>query len=212
MTPIKFKLHDEIIKTIVFDLNGTISTQISNNPYYMRFRNNYIQSQLSNVSSEILSKTSATKVFKSLKLDCEDFYEYRKSNFDWSLLIDFNKEIYQLLKSLKSAGYNLVIYSNCRKDQLDATLDILQLSCFFDLILSQEDDFIKPNFKGYLYISNCLDTSIDQMVMISDNTRIDLKPLESIGGNTIHIRNSSYLPKAISKVIQHNLELEKGFF
>lgn len=186
--------------TIIFDLNGTITNSISTNPKHILFRNNYIENKIKAPIKRKLPKAT-TKALEIYGLNPNDYYKYRNNNIDWNLFNTYSETIYNSLLELTNLGYNLVLYTDCFLSQVNPTLAIIKSQNLFKLIVSKELGYRKPNIKAYQFIAKELDVNINELLMIANDWKQDLEPLNTIGGNTIWIKSKKYIVDAKNIII-----------
>lgn len=197
---IRVNIKNVNFNTIVFDLNGTITNSVSNNPIHILFRNEYIEEKIEMPLYGTLPNET-TKVLELFMLDPKEYYKYRNSVIDWNIFHSYNEATFNMLSYLYKKGYNLVLYTDCYMGQIEPTLEILKIKSFFKLIVSRELGFKKPTTEAYRYIAETLDQSLDKILMIANDYAQDLKPLQDVGGNTIWIKSEQYLNKT-QKIIE----------
>jgi FMN phosphatase YigB (HAD superfamily) len=210
---IKLNIKNRKINTIIFDLNGTITSSVSNHPKHIAFRNNYIEAKINKKIETILPEETA-KAFEIYGLNTTDYYHYRNDLIDWKSFHSYQDTTYSMLSRLSVKGYHLVLYTDCFLSQINPTLQILQVANFFDLIVSKEMGFKKTSADGYKYISNKFNTPVERLLMVANDYEKDLKPLQDIGGNTVWIRSEKHLVKAqksLEKYTENSLKKRNSY-
>ena len=188
---------------IVFDLNGTITSRISDNPAHIRFRNEYIKKRLDRDINIKLPDTTSLAL-SICGLDVREYYHYRNDHLCWSEFHRFDPDLKQGITDLKKLGYQLVIYTDCLLTQITRTLEILKLEDTFDLFISKEHNFKKPTPKAFEFIAKEFECEADQLLMVGNDEEKDLLPLRMIGGNTVQINNHKSLPSFFSLIDELN--------
>ena len=205
---IRVNIKNVNFNTIVFDLNGTITNSVSNNPKHILFRNDYIKDKIEMPLYGTLPNETS-KALELYMLDTEEYYNFRNSVIDWSTFHSYNEVTFNMLRRLYKKGYNLVLYTDCYMGQVEPTLEILQIKSFFKLIVSRELGLKKPSTKAYRHIAKTLGEPLDHLLMIANDYKKDLKPLQNIGGNTIWIQSEQHIGKAQIIIEKHTNNTSK---
>ncbi|MGB0881789.1 MAG: HAD family hydrolase [Vicingaceae bacterium] len=210
---IKLNIKNTHFNTIIFDLNGTITNSVSNKPKHILFRNDYIEDKIGMPLYGALPDQTS-KALDFYMLNTEEYYRYRNSVIDWNIFHSYNNTTFDILSSLHKSGYNLVLYTDCYMEQVEPTLEILGIKSFFKLIISRELGYKKPSTKAFRFISKTLGVSLNQLLMVANDYKQDLKPLRAIGGNIIWIKSEKNLKDAQAIIDKHDegiLKMYKSF-
>jgi HAD superfamily hydrolase (TIGR01549 family) len=190
----KKELVSSTFKTLIFDLNGTITGRVSEHSDHIAFRNKYIEEKLGKSLSEKLPN-STTLALQVCGLSPIQYYIYRNSTIDWNLFHQYDESTELEFQRLKEKGYNLVLYTDCLGEQIKATLKVLGMETIFDLIISEEFNLKKPSPNVFKYVADTFDCSFREILMIGNDYNKDLLPLKILGGNTIQIDGEHELPE-----------------
>ena len=191
--------------TVILDLNGTITRSISSDPRHISYRNNYIKNKIKKPVGRNLPKTTSEALLL-FGLDPDEYYRHRNKNIDWNSFNSYSEATINQLNELKFLGYNLVLYTDCFLSQVKPTLSIIKATHYFNLIVSKESGYKKPNAGAYEFIAKKLGVKINKLLMIANSWQQDLYPLQSIGGNTIWIKSEKYLNEAVSIIAKTHLK------
>ena len=74
-------IKNEDFKTIIFDMNGTITGRVSNTPAHIAFRNKYIERKL-NKSLHISLPDNTRLAMNICGLSCKEYQSYRDQNLE----------------------------------------------------------------------------------------------------------------------------------
>lgn len=115
----------------------------------------------------IISKSDAIKVMK--KSLPEKLYNYCDDIMNtWHDGLDLNNEILDLIKEIKSKGYNTYILSNAPLD-IDDYLTEKNLKKYFNgIVLSAFEKKVKPNEEIYNLILNRFNIKAEESIFIDD--------------------------------------------
>jgi FMN phosphatase YigB (HAD superfamily) len=197
---VRSNIINQSFNTIIFDLNGTITSSISKDPRHVLYRNNYIEQITGKPVIKNLPQDT-TPALKLCGLDPNQYYKFRNKNIDWNSFNSYSETTITTLNELTYQGYNLVLYTDCFLSQIEPTLSILKATSYFQLIISKEMNFNKPSYKAYQFIAKEFGVNINQLLMIANDWEKDLRPLQEIGGNTIFIESEKYLNDAKKIII-----------
>lgn len=188
----KVKLRNKFYKTIVFDLNGTITGRVSDHPEHIKFRDSYITSYLPTFDVTNLP-SSTTSALQKAGLDVKKYYAYRNSNINWNLFHTYSKEVSLFLKELDNLGFTLVLYTDCYANQVAETLQIMKCTDVFSIIVSSENGFKKPSKNAYLWVAEQVNEPVENLLVVANDWNNDLEPIDTLGGNTIWIESEKQL-------------------
>jgi FMN phosphatase YigB (HAD superfamily) len=174
------------IKTVVFDLNGTLTGRVSDHPEHLRYRNAYIEKKSALKNLHLLPNATTTAL-KACGLNPLEYYLQRNAELNWENFHRFNERVYSCLTTLRKADFNLVLYTDCHGIQVKKTLEILKLSALFDLCITEEFNMKKPTPKAFEFIAREFNCSTSEILMVGNDYLMDLLPLILIGGNGIQV-------------------------
>ncbi|MFT4661503.1 MAG: FMN phosphatase YigB (HAD superfamily) [Patiriisocius sp.] len=195
-------IKNKQIKTVVFDLNGTLTGSVSDHPEHIRYRNTYIEANSKVKHTQFLPE-GTTMALKACGLSPLKYYIERNSEIDWKVFHHYNEGIYNCLTMLREAGYNLVLYTDCHGVQVKKTLEILRLSDMFDLSITEEFNMKKPSSKAFSHIAKKFNCSAAEILMVGNDYLMDLLPLILIGGNGIQVDSENELT-TVTELIRTN--------
>lgn len=198
---VKYHIHYPDFKVIIFDLNGTITNSVSQDPRHLIYRNSYIESKINQPVDKNLTKVTSEALAR-YGLNVEEYYKYRNTHIGWEQFHSFNSITYDVIKELHHLGYKLVLYTNCYREQIEHTLSILKVKHPFNLIISKELGYTKPNSKAFEFIAKKMNVKLTELLMVANEWEKDLAPLANKGGNVIWIKSEKYL-SAIMKVAKN---------
>lgn len=198
---VKYNINYPDFKVIIFDLNGTITNSVSQDPRHILYRNNYIESKINQPVDKDLAKVTSEALAR-YGLNVEEYYKYRNTHIGWEQFHSFNSITYDVIKELYHSGYKLVLYTDCYQEQIEPTLSILKVKHPFNLIVSKELGYAKPSNKAFEFIAKKMNVKVNELLMVANDWKQDLEPLASLGGNTIWIKSEKYL-SAIMKVAKN---------
>jgi len=190
---IKHIINDDF-KVIVFDLNGTLTSRVSDHPEHIKYRNAFIESYL-NAPIRIKLPDSTSLALNICGINPVIYYITRNTDIDWEKFHRFDPSLKQALTDLKGLGYKLVIYTDCLAEQVRATINILQIDEIIDLTLTGEYNLRKPTPRAFQFIANELECEIDELLMVGNDLNKDLLPLRYLGGNTLLLKDQKELPE-----------------
>lgn len=199
---IKIDIKNPNFKAIIFDLNGTIASSVSNHPEHILYRNRYIEDQIKKPIQDGLSDVTR-EAFETYGLDTKAYYLYRNDRIDWRIFNAFNPVTFDVLSLLEYLQYDLVLYTDCYSVQVEETLKILNVKQFFKLIVSAELGFKKPSHDVFTYISKQLDIVPSELLMVANDWKQDLAPLHDLNGNTILIESEKELDEAQNIILNY---------
>ena len=185
-------MKNKQIKTVVFDLNGTLTGRVSDHPEHIRYRNTYIKAN-SEVKHTQFLPDGTTMALKACGLSPFKYYIERNSEIDWKAFHHYNEGIYNWLTTLREAGFNLVLYTDCHSVQVKKTIEILRLSALFDLCITEEFNMKKPSPKAFRYIAKEFNCEEAEILMVGNDYLMDLLPLILMGGNGIQVDSENEL-------------------
>lgn len=190
----KKELVNSTFKTLIFDLNGTITGRVSEHPGHIVFRDNYIKEKLGKSPSGKLPNTT-TLALQICGLSPLQYYMHRNAVIDWNLFHAYSDSTVLVFQQLKEKGYKLVLYTDCLGEQIKGTLKVLGMENLFDLVISEEFNMKKPTPRAFKYIADTFGCSFSDMLMIGNDYNKDLLPLKILGGNVIQIDGEHELPE-----------------
>jgi len=205
------EINNPSFNTIVFDLNGTITGRVSDHPNHIEFRNNYITEKIGSDSIKFL-KDSTAHAFEITGLDIKEYYKYRNSNIDWTLFHVFSKDIYDLIQDLHANEYRLVLHTDCYKEQVDKTLEIIGLKNCFNVIISAENNFKKPSPAATMFILNRFKIEPNEILIVANDWEKDILPVKSQGGNLMWIKSEKYLVESFDELNRHHCQYQQNQF
>ncbi|MFT5777564.1 MAG: FMN phosphatase YigB (HAD superfamily) [Crocinitomicaceae bacterium] len=192
------------IKTIVFDLNGTLTGRVSDHPEHIRYRNAYIEAN-SGIADFHRLPNSTTSALKACGLSPLRYYLQRNSEIDWNVFHHYNENVHRCLTALREAGFTLVLYTNGLGTQVEKTLEILKLTTMFDLCITEEYDMKKPSPMAFEHIANVFHCEAAEILMVGNDYVVDLLPLLLMGGNGIQVDSESELFHLTDILISDNV-------
>jgi|TARA_B110000285_G_scaffold130161_1_gene146273 HAD superfamily hydrolase (TIGR01549 family) len=207
----KKELVNSTFKTLIFDLNGTITGRVSEHPDHIAFRDHYIMEKLGKSLSGKLPNTTSLAL-QICGLSPSQYYTYRNQVIDWNLFHEYSESTVLAFQRLKKDGYTLVLYTDCLGEQIKRTLKVLGKENLFDLIISEEFNLKKPTPQAFKYVADRFGCSYSDMLMIGNDYNKDLLPLKILGGNIIQIDGEHELPELFELLaINNTFETKTGF-
>ncbi|WP_332262491.1 HAD family hydrolase [Paenibacillus sp. GSMTC-2017] len=164
------------IKGIIFDFDGTLADTMPLvfTAFYNVFKD-YDGRLLSDQEIASYFGPSETEVIKlnlnnkeSIKDAISTYYDVYTRNHDQ--YVKENVEIIELLKELKGREYQLGIFTGKGKKSLEISLSQLNMSEYFDHIITSDDvSEPKPNSEGMYQLLGLMDCSPEEVIMIGDS-------------------------------------------
>lgn len=169
-----------MIKAVIFDLDGVLVDAVE--IHYQAFNRAIelfgyqVPPAVHGSSYNGLPTTSKLEMLTqvcSLPRGLHGFINEMKQLFTQELLLEKLKpstEQKNLLKELRRRGLKLAVASNCARRTVHLVLDKLQITPFFDLVLSREDvAFPKPNPCIYLTCLEKLKLEKEEVLVLEDS-------------------------------------------
>lgn len=196
-----------MIKTVIFDLGGvyfTDGTQRAIDIISERFSLN------KNLVTEVFKGEIGSKYRRS-EISHEQFWELAKQTLKISAKTDELADIWlsgyvpikgtvQIIKTLKSNGYELLFLSDNVQERVDYLSEKYNfLVNFKDGVFSHLIGVRKPNIKIYEYALEKTKSKPEECVYIDDKADL-LLPAEQLGMKTIHFRSAVYLKEKLMEL------------
>ena len=204
---------NQIIKAIVFDLDGTL---YDSNVYWIgvfneiseylfneyRIRKNRSYNILINIFNQ--KSSSYGYLFNDLLKQININQKFHKQIIKKLFYIYHNhvpnivpyKDVIPTLTVLKN-DYELAIISNGKPSTQRKKVKYLGLNDYFDYSLFLEGENIKPNTKPYLTLSKKLNIKPNEMIYVGDNPYVDFSG-KKLGLKTIRIMRGEFKKVNIS--------------
>lgn len=111
-----------------------------------------------------------------------------------------NKELFELINSLKTSNYKLVLLSNFTKEWADYLNETYKLNSLFDAVFWSFDNAVKKPFpEAYKQVLEKLKVKPEECVFIDDKER-NIEGAKAIGMQTILYRNLDSLKISLGKL------------
>lgn len=179
-------INNSSFKTIVFDLNGTLASRVSDHPSHLEYRNAYIKSKTGFNKFELLPD-STSLALKMCGLSPLKYYIQRNNEVNWNEYHEINERVLDCISRLKNKGYNLVLYTDCHGVQVQRTLEILNLTGQFDLCITEEYNFKKPAPKAFTFIAEYFKNNVSEILMVGNDYQMDLFPSLFVGASALEL-------------------------
>ena len=193
------------IKSIIFDLNGTIIPKLSTSENHRKFLENFILS-LKLKSKNLPKLNMSTKsILETNKIPYGKYLDYRDRNYNYKKEYSKSPLLQNLFRKL-SKKYRLIVLTNTTKYFAKRSTTLLGINNYFDFIISREltlnkKVIKKPNIKVYdliLYLAEC---EPNEILVLGNKYEKDIKPFEERGASGILIENETYLEKELLKIL-----------
>ena len=193
------------IKSIIFDLNGTIIPKLSTSENHRKFLENFILS-LKPKSKNLPKLNMSTKsILETNKIPYGKYLDYRDRNYNYKKEYSKSPLLQNLFRKL-SKKYRLIVLTNTTKYFAKRSTTLLGINNYFDFIISREltlnkKVIKKPNIKVYdliLYLAEC---EPNEILVLGNKYEKDIKPFEERGASGILIENETYLEKELLKIL-----------
>ena len=205
-----------IQKLLIFDMDGVLidckhihakafisSWNISNPSYQIDeiFHHKYLDGRNTYAKIDYLQKYFNTSV------DRIAIFNTKQAQTITALeLFNYSNIISDVFEQLQKDGYMIACASNSIRPTVDLILNKLNITKYFNLILSNEDiKNPKPSSEIYLKVMNILQ-SVPENTYIFEDSEIGLAAAKASGANVIRIHDSKDLNITfIAKSIQYNM-------
>ncbi|UJL48184.1 HAD family hydrolase [Virgibacillus sp. NKC19-16] len=163
------------MNTVIFDFDGTLANTLPICFYaFQRVFKEFDNKDFSTEEIKAMFGPSETEIIKE-NLSHENkkqaiglYYTTYLENH--SKLVDYNKEIDELLRYLKNKGIKLGIVTGKAKRSLDISLGELQMDNFFDVIITGDDvNKPKPDPEGLIKALSVLGVKSTEAMFIGDS-------------------------------------------
>ena len=205
-----------IQKLLIFDMDGVLidckyihakafisSWNISNPSYQIDeiFHHKYLDGR------NTYSKIDYLQTYFNILVDRIEIFNNKQVQTIASLeLFEYSNTISEVFEQLQKDGYILACASNSIRKTVDIILNKLNITKYFNLILSNEDVVKpKPDPEIYLKVMNILQSAPENTYIFEDSD-IGLAAANASGANVIHIHDSKDLNiPFITKSIQYKM-------
>lgn len=166
------------------------------------FENNNIRPYVSDTTR------SATEFFISNGVDCKEWSEFRKNNFDVTI-INKNKAVKEEVIEEISKSYPIVLLSTNTKESISKVLERIEIdeNVFKDIVCSDNHDiapFNKENAISMISIQNGCEPS--RMLSIGDRYQTDIVPMLKLGGDGVVVNGPEGTSRVLSNLKNGSIE------
>ncbi len=114
-----------------------------------------------------------------------------------------------LVRKLKSYGFNIYILSNMGKEKAELLRNIIDTSLFTDIIFSCDVGYVKPEFNMYKYALKRFNIPAEESLFIDDKDE-NLFPFRCLGGNPFkfELNHLATSLENIEKLVVGDIETE----
>lgn len=198
-----------MIKVVIFDLGGVLSSDADD--FKKTFKEVLTKTGLpfKKVSSIWSQHWPQVRLGKEdLKIVWQEISSQAKKDINPQMLseiytknVSLNKPVFNLAKSLKKKGLQIVILSNESKEGFEAKVNKFKLSLVFDrLFCSAYLGLAKPDLKIFQLALTDLKLKSGQILYIDDE-KSNLEAAQKLGIKTIHYRGIKRLEKHIKEFL-----------
>ncbi|MDP4087074.1 MAG: HAD family hydrolase [Bacillota bacterium] len=164
-----------MIKAVIFDFDGTLADTLP--VCFFAFKavfREFDNRELTSEEIKAMFGPSETGIIRKnlMNTDYEKAIElfYEKYNDEHQSLVQKNEEINNLLMRLKKEGYKLGIYTGKARRSLDISLKCLEMSHFFDVMITGDDvELPKPHPEGINKALAQLNVPYNEAIFLGDS-------------------------------------------